>query len=79
VNAYEKAPDRSDAESGARVCVRIDRTMQMLDIGKTKLYELIAAGELETVHIGRRTLVLQTSIDDLITRLRHEQLDGRRA
>ena len=53
--------------------------MRMLDIGKTKLYELIAAGELETVHIGRRTLVLQTSIDDLITRLRHEQLDGRRA
>jgi hypothetical protein len=79
VSAPELASNRSDAEFGARVCVRIDRTMQMLDIGKTKLYELIAAGELETVHIGRRTLVLQTSIDDLITRLRHEQLDGRRA
>ena len=46
--------------------------MQMLDIGKTKLYELIAAGELETIHIGRRTLVLQASIEALVERLRRE-------
>jgi len=52
------------------VCVRIDRAMRMLDIGKTKLYELIADGELETIRIGRRTLIMQQSIDDLIERLR---------
>lgn len=46
--------------------------MQMLDIGKTKLYELIAEGELETIRIGRRTLVMQASIDALILRLRLE-------
>ena len=44
--------------------------MRMLDIGKTKLYELIGTGELETIHIGRRTLVLQASIDAMIQRLR---------
>lgn len=58
------------SEAGSAVCVRIDRAMRMLDIGKTKLYELIGAGELETIHIGRRTLVLQTSIDALVQRLR---------
>jgi len=52
------------------VCVRIDRAMRMLDIGKTKLYELIADGELETIRIGRRTLIMQQSIDDLVERLR---------
>ena len=36
--------------------------MRMLDIGKTKLYELIASGERETIHIGRRTLVKTESI-----------------
>jgi len=53
--------------------------MQMLDIGKTKLYELIAAGELETIHIGRRTLVLQASIDALVERLRAENACDTRA
>jgi len=42
----------------------------MLGIGKTKLYELIAEGELEAIRIGRRTLIMQSSIDDFIQRLR---------
>jgi hypothetical protein len=58
------------SDAGSAVCVRVDRAMRMLDIGKTKLYELIGAGELETIHIGRRTLVLQASIDAMIQRLR---------
>jgi excisionase family DNA binding protein len=52
------------------VCIRIDHAMRMLGIGKTKLYELIATGELETIHIGRRRLVLRSSIDAMIQRLR---------
>ena len=44
--------------------------MNMLGIGKTKLYELIATGDLEIIRIGRRTLVLRTSIDDFVERLR---------
>ena len=52
------------------LCVMVDRAMRMLDIGKTKLYELIAAGELETIHIGRGTLVLRASIEALVERLR---------
>lgn len=78
MSAHPSGPALADSEFEARVCVRVDRAMQMLDIGKTKLYELIATGELETVHIGRRTLVLRTSIDELIQRLRHENPDGRR-
>lgn len=35
-------------------------------IGKTKLYELIASGELKKVKIGGRTLVTRESIEDLI-------------
>lgn len=50
--------------------------MRMLDIGKTKLYELIASGELETIHIGRRTLVLWDSIEQLVQRLRRSAQAG---
>jgi excisionase family DNA binding protein len=58
------------SEAAAAVCVRIDRAMRMLGIGKTKLYELIGTGELETIHVGRRTLVLRESIDAMVQRLR---------
>jgi excisionase family DNA binding protein len=52
------------------LCVRVDQALHSLGIGKTKLYELIGAGELETIRIGRRTLVLQASLEDLVERLR---------
>jgi excisionase family DNA binding protein len=52
------------------LCVRVDQAVRLLGIGKTKLYELIGAGELETIRIGRRTLIVQASIDSLVERLR---------
>lgn len=66
------APQSSEekASGPAGICVRVARAMSMLDIGKTKLYELVSEGELETIRIGRRTLILQASIDALVARLR---------
>ena len=58
------------AAVGQPICVRVDQAMRLLDIGKTKLYELLAAGDLEAIRIGRRTLVLRDSIDALVLRLR---------
>lgn len=69
------SPARPDAAFNAdahTICVRVDCATRMLGIGKTKLYELIAEGELETIRIGRRTLILQASIDALIQRLRNQ-------
>ena len=44
------------------LCLSINDTAQTLGIGRTKIYELINAGQLETVKIGRRTLVRTASI-----------------
>lgn len=71
--------DVATAAETRPLCVRVDRAMQMLDIGKTKLYELIAQGELETIRIGRRTLIMRSSIDALILRLRLENSLRRRS
>jgi predicted DNA-binding transcriptional regulator AlpA len=40
-----------------------------LSVGRTSVYGLIDRGELQTVKIGARRLVLQSSIDALISRL----------
>jgi excisionase family DNA binding protein len=47
------------------ICISVIDTMRALGIGRTKVYELINAGQLETVKIGRRTLVKIASIHAL--------------
>lgn len=79
VPAAETGPPRPAAafSSSPPICVRVDQAMRLLDIGKTKLYELLASGDLEAIRIGRRTLVLRASIEELVDRLRKSP-DGRR-
>lgn len=48
------------------VTVTINGAEKALNIGKTKLYELISEGRLKTVKIGRRTLVTTDSIRALV-------------
>ena len=48
--------------------VTIAGTRQMLGLGNTKLYELINEGLLDTIKLGRRTLVTVSSIKQLVTK-----------
>lgn len=47
------------------ILVSIPEAANALGVGRSKLYELIAAGRLETVTIGRRRLVRSSSIHAL--------------
>jgi excisionase family DNA binding protein len=46
--------------------VRIPVAVQLTGIGRSKLYQLIAAGEVETVKVGASTLVSVASLKRLI-------------
>jgi excisionase family DNA binding protein len=48
------------------LAVRIADATRLTGIGKTKLFELIAKGTLETTSIGRRRLILYRSLQRLI-------------
>ncbi len=48
------------------VTVTVDGAKKAIGIGSTKIYELIAEGKLETVRIGRRTLIKTDSIRALV-------------
>jgi excisionase family DNA binding protein len=41
-----------------------------LDIGRSKLFELIASGEIETVQIGRARRIPRQALEDYVARLR---------
>ena len=40
-----------------------------LKLGHTKTYELINAGEIQTLKIGRRRLAVQKSVENFISRM----------
>lgn len=48
--------------------VRIPVAVQLTRIGRSKLYELIKSGDLETVKIGTATLVTMASLRRLVDR-----------
>jgi excisionase family DNA binding protein len=60
----------SDHQPIEPICVRINDAARMIGVGRTKLYELIATGELETVKIGKATRVTTASLHGLIDRQR---------
>ena len=50
--------------------VRIPVAVQLTGIGRSKLYELIAAGDIETVKVGASTLITVASLRRLIQKAR---------
>jgi|GEM_PF-2107843 len=63
-------PSRADA-SPPRLTVRVVDATRMLGIGRSKLYELIGAGEVETIKLGTATLIIVDSIYALVERQRN--------
>jgi excisionase family DNA binding protein len=54
----------------ARLTVRIPMAANMLGIGRSKLYELISAGEIEVIKIGKATLIVVESLQRFVERRR---------
>ncbi|MBB3956032.1 helix-turn-helix transcriptional regulator [Novosphingobium sediminicola] len=50
------------------LALRIPEVQRMTGLGRTKLYALIADGELATIKIGRATLVPLASLEALLER-----------
>lgn len=49
--------------------VRIPVAVQLTGIGRSKIYELIKAGKLDTVKVGTSTLITVASLRRLVQRL----------
>lgn len=50
------------------ICVRIATAVKLTGIPRSTLYELIGAGELETVKLGRSTFIRYASLKRLFER-----------
>jgi excisionase family DNA binding protein len=61
------APDPA-ANAFRPLCVTINEAANLLSIGRTRLYELIADGELVVLKIGRSSRITTKSIDQFLER-----------
>ena len=55
--------------------LRIRDCVDRLGLGRTKIYELIALGDLRAVHIGRAVRLPASEVDRFIAKLQADQVD----
>ena len=52
------------------ICVKVNDAARMIGVGRTKLYELIASGEIEVVKLGKSTRITTASLHKMVMRQR---------
>lgn len=58
----------TNLDPGGALTIRVPAAAQMLGIGKTKLYELITAREIDVIKVGRATLIVVRSLERFVER-----------
>ena len=75
--SVQEARSEQPATDGfAPLTVRIPAAVRMTGIGRSKLYELIASGDIEVVKIGASTLIPVASLQALILKNRQSRSSG---
>lgn len=52
------------------ICVKVNDAARMIGVGRTKLYELIASGEIKVIKLGKSTRITTASLQELVKRQR---------
>jgi len=55
------------------ICVKVNEAARMIGVGRTKLYELIASGEIEAIKLGKSTRITTASLRELVMRQREPE------
>lgn len=51
-----------------KLLVPVEEAAAILSLGRSKVFELLAAGEIESLKIGRRRLIPRQALDAFVTR-----------
>ncbi len=56
-----------------RLLVSVEEASAILSLGRSKVFELVAAGEIESLKVGRRRLIPRQALDAYVQRQREVQ------
>ncbi len=68
--------ERQNEASTQRLLLRIPEVAKALGLGRTKVYELIAAGELPVIRLGRAVRVSVTALQKWVEEQNHQRLSA---
>jgi len=66
--------ERQKEATTQRLLLRIPEVAEALGLGRTKVYELIAAGALPTIRVGRAVRVSVTALQKWVEEQNHQRL-----
>jgi excisionase family DNA binding protein len=58
-----------DPGNGLSLLVTVEEAAQMLNIGRTNAYQLVMSGQIQSVKIGRRRLVVRAGVQNFVDEL----------
>ncbi len=56
-----------------KLLVPVEEAAAILSLGRSKVFELVAAGEIESLKVGRRRLIPRQALDAYVQRQREAQ------
>ncbi len=65
----ENGASEDEWRPGPALLVKVDDAARLLGIGRTTMFQLIAAGEVPTVRLGKRRLVVRAGLERFVERL----------
>jgi len=68
--------ERQQEAATPRLLLRIPEAAKALGLGRTKIYELIAAGELPVIHVGRAVRVSVTALQKWVEEQNNQSLSA---
>jgi len=60
----------------ATLLLTVEQAAEALALSRTVIYELMGAGKLDSVHIGRARRITQASLEEYVSRLQTAQQTG---
>ncbi len=69
----ENAQERTERSDGV-LLLTIVEAARVLSIGRTTMYELVGAGEIDVVHIGRSARVPVAALEEYVDRQRRPRI-----
>ncbi len=58
-----------------RLLLRIPEVMEILGLGRTKIYELIGSGELPVIRVGKAVRIPVTALEKWVEEQQHQDTD----
>jgi excisionase family DNA binding protein len=71
----EVAVDRRKRNPGLSVLLTVEEAAELLRLGRTRTFELVMRGNIQSVKIGRRRLVLREGLDRYVAELLTSQMN----